>query len=77
MVSNILKVDWWDDELDIYYRKMGYPKSVWKNNEGLPYGIYYYFDREADPLNIECRWYATEQERDKVFAEDLKNETSN
>ena len=77
MVCNIFKVNWWDEELDIYYRNMGHPKSVWKNNEGLPYGIYYYFDREADPLNIECRWYATEQERDKVFAEDLKNETSN
>ena len=44
-------------------------ESNWEDNEGLPYGIYYYFDREADPLDIECEWFKTEQERDKVFEE--------
>ena len=66
-MDNIIKVDWWSEELDIYYRKNGYPKSVWKDNEGLPYGIYYYFDRQNDPFDVECRWYKTEQERDKAF----------
>ena len=68
-MNNIIKVDWWTEELDTYYRKNGYPKSVWKDNEGLPYGIYYYFDRKNDPFDVECRWYKTEQERDKVFEE--------
>ena len=68
-MSNIIKVDWWSEELDTYYRKNGYPKSVWKDNDGLPYGIYYYFNRKNDPFDVECRWYKTEQERDKVFEE--------
>ena len=69
-MDNVVKVDWWSEELDIYYRKNGYPKSVWKDNEGLPYGIYYYFDRKNDPFNVvECRWYKTEQERDRMFEE--------
>ena len=74
-MCNIFKVNWWDEELDIYYRNMGHPKSVWKNNEGLPYGIYHYDNEEHD--YCECFWYKTEQERDKVFAEILKDETSN
>tara|TARA_B100001057_G_scaffold52002_1_gene46175 strand:+ start:1108 stop:1353 length:246 start_codon:yes stop_codon:yes gene_type:complete len=73
-MSNIVKVDWWNEELDIYYRKMGYPKCVWKDNEGLPYGIYYYFDIESDPLNCECYWYKTVEERDKIFLKNIENE---
>ena len=68
-MDNVVKVDWWGEQLDTYYKRMEYPKKVWKDNEGLPYGIYYYFDREADPLDIECEWFKTEQERDKVFEE--------
>ena len=49
-MSNKEKVDWWGEQLDTYYKKMGHPKKVWKDNEGLPYGIYYYFDKENDPF---------------------------
>ena len=69
MNNNIIKVDWWGEELDTYHKKMGSPKKIWKDNEGLPYGIYYYFDKEEDLFPIECRWFKTEQERDKVFEE--------
>jgi hypothetical protein len=34
---NMLKANWQDEELDIYYRKNGYPKSVWKKYKGMPY----------------------------------------
>jgi hypothetical protein len=64
---NMLKANWQDEELDIYYRKNGYPKSVWKDNEGMPYGIYYYSDDFADIQDVE--WFATEQERDQSFKE--------
>jgi len=64
---HISKVNWQDEELDIYYRKNGYPKSIWQDNEGKPFGIYYYFDKERDPLDVECRWFATEQERDQAL----------
>ena len=77
---NMLKANWQDEELDIYYRKNGYPKSVWKDNEGMPYGIYYYSDNFTDinnwkitiaetwNMDIEdVEWFATEQERDQTF----------
>jgi hypothetical protein len=66
-MSNIIKVNWWNEELDIYYRKMGYPKTIWKNNEGLPYGIYTYANREKDPFDCECEWFSTKEERDKKY----------
>jgi len=68
----MLKVNWQDEELDIYYRKNGYPKSVWKDNEGKPFGIYGY-DSQEDADNgydvVDVQWFATEQERDKVYKE--------
>jgi len=64
---NMLKANWQDEELDIYYRKNGYPKSVWKDNEGMPFGIYYYSDDFADIQDVE--WFKTEQERDQAFKE--------
>jgi len=71
-MSNMIKVNWQDEELDIYYRKNGYPKSVWKDNEGMPYGIYGYASQEDmdngyDVVDVE--WFATEQERDQAFKE--------
>tara|TARA_R100000664_G_scaffold4145_1_gene8608 strand:+ start:819 stop:1043 length:225 start_codon:yes stop_codon:yes gene_type:complete len=61
----IEKVNWWEQELDTYYKKMGQSKKVWKDNEGLPYGIYTYDNEEHD--HTECFWFRTEQERDEVF----------
>ena len=60
MMSKVIKVNWQDEELDIYYKKNGYPKSVWKDNEGLPFGIQSEYENE---------WFKTEQERDKIFKE--------
>ena len=63
----IRKVNWQDEELDIYYKKNGYPKSVWQDNEGKPFGIYGY-DSQEDADNgydvVDIQWFATEQERD-------------
>lgn len=71
-MSNMLKVNWQDEELDIYYRKNGYPKSVWQDNEGKPFGIYGYASQEDmdngyDVVDVE--WFATEQERDTFYKE--------
>jgi len=66
-MSSMLKVNWQDEELNIYYRKNGYPKSVWQDNEGKPFGIYGY-DSQEDADNgydvVDIQWFATEQERD-------------
>ena len=35
-----IKVHWETEELDSYYRKNHYPEKVWKDNEGMPFGIY-------------------------------------
>ena len=59
-MSKVIKVNWQDEELDTYYKKMGYPKSVWKDNEGLPFGIQSEYENE---------WFKTEQERDQIFKE--------
>ena len=66
-MSNKVKVNWWDEELDTYHKKMGSPKKIWKDNEGLPYGIYY-FDNEEQNY-CECFWFKTIEERDKAFEE--------
>ena len=66
----IRKVNWQDEELDIYYRKNGYPKSVWQDNEGKPFGIYGY-DSQEDMDNgydvVDVQWFSTEQERDDAI----------
>ena len=59
-MSKVIKVNWQDEELDIYYKKNGYPKSVWKDNEGLPFGVQSEYENE---------WFKTEQERDQIFKE--------
>jgi hypothetical protein len=74
MNNNIVKVDWWGEELDTYHKKMGSPKKIWKDNEGLPYGIYYYFDKEEDPFDRECFWFKTIEERDKAFDDMCQDE---
>jgi len=75
----IRKVNWQDEELDIYYRKNGYPKSVWQDNEGKPFGIYGY-DSQEDADNgydvVDVQWFATEQQRDQAFQE-MKAEDDN
>ena len=38
----------------------------------MPYGIYYYFDKENDLFDVECFWFKTIEERDKAFDEEIK-----
>ena len=68
MNNKVIKVHWQNEELDIYYKKMGYPKSIWQDNEGKPFGIYSYIDEDC----VDCSWYATENERDNALHKELK-----
>ena len=63
-----IEVNWWEEECDVFYRNLGYPKKVWKDNEGRPFGIYGYDDRELED-HIDTTWYKTEEERDKKYKE--------
>ena len=65
-MNKFVKVSWCGEELDSWYKKMGYKSSVYKDNEGMPYGIYSYEDEE-ELGHIECEWFATELKRDKAF----------
>ena len=68
MKTKAIKVHWQDEELDRYYRKNGYPKKVWKDNEGMPLGIYIIEIGEDDFESVlDCYWYSTEEQRDKAF----------
>ena len=68
MKTKAIKVHWQDEELDSYYRKNGYPKKVWKDNEGMPLGIYIIEIGEDDFESVlDCYWYSTEEQRDKAF----------
>ena len=56
--NHLLKVNWYEEELDKFY-------ETDKDNSGYIHGIYLYYGDE--PFDYECRWFKTEQERDKVF----------
>tara|TARA_R100000231_G_scaffold33545_1_gene29443 strand:+ start:1419 stop:1655 length:237 start_codon:yes stop_codon:yes gene_type:complete len=75
MKHKYVKVHWETEELDRYYRKNDYPEKVWKDNEGMPFGIYLLeiFDEEDDFGSIEyVEWFRTEEERDKEFSKLIK-----
>ena len=57
-------VNWYEEELDKFY-------ETDKDNNGYIHGIYLYYGDE--PFDYECRWFKTEEERDKVF-EEVSNE---
>tara|TARA_Y100000592_G_C5246745_1_gene210917 strand:- start:177 stop:452 length:276 start_codon:yes stop_codon:yes gene_type:complete len=64
------KVNWRGLELDRYYRKMGEPEKVWKDNEGMPFGIEYYdfYEcRDDDCEAIDVEWFETKQKRDSKW----------
>ena len=68
MKTKTIKVHWETEELDSYYRKNGYPKKVWKDNEGMPLGIYIIEIGEDDFESVlDCYWFSTEEQRDKAF----------
>ena len=68
MKNKFIKVHWETEELDRHYRKNGHPKKVWKDNEGMPFGIYTIEIGEDDFESIaDAEWFSTEEERDKEF----------
>tara|TARA_R100001079_G_C4366075_1_gene117042 strand:- start:292 stop:486 length:195 start_codon:yes stop_codon:yes gene_type:complete len=58
MMSNIVKVNWYEERLHEFY-------ETDKDNNGYIHGIYLYYGNE--PFDYECRWFKTEQEREKYF----------
>ncbi len=68
MNHKYIKVHWETEELDRKYKDNGYPEKVWKDNEGMPFGIYLIDIGEDDFESIEdAQWFSTEEERDREF----------
>ena len=68
-----IKVHWETEELDRYYRKNHYPEKVWKNNEGMPFGIYLINEDDLGSIDY-VEWFRTEEERDKEFNKLIKED---
>ncbi len=71
MRQKYVKVHWETEELDRYYRKNHYPEKVWKDNEGMPFGIYLIDEDDFGSIDY-VEWFRTEEERDKEFNELIK-----
>ena len=68
MKYKMIKVHWETEELDRKYKDNGYPEKVWKDNEGMPFGIYTIEIGEDDFESIlAAEWFCTEEERDFAF----------
>ena len=68
MKDKFIKVHWETEELDRKYKDNGYPEKVWKDNEGMPFGIYLIKIGEDDFESVDyVEWFRTEEERDKEF----------
>ena len=73
MKYKMIKVHWETEELDRKYKDNGYPKKVWKDNEGMPFGIYLIHIGEDDFESIEdAQWFSTEEERNEKFNKLIK-----
>ena len=73
MRQKYVKVHWETEELDRYYRKNHYPEKVWKDNEGMPFGIYLIDEDDFGSIDY-VEWFRTEEERDKEFNKLIKEE---
>ena len=73
MKHKYIKVHWETEELDRYYRKNHYPEKVWKNNEGMPFGIYLINEDDLGSIDY-VEWFRTEEERDKEFNKLIKED---
>ena len=71
MKDKFIKVHWETEELDRYYRKNHYPEKVWKDNEGMPFGIYLINEDDFGSIDY-VEWFRTEEERDKEFNKLIK-----
>ena len=69
-----IKVHWETEELDRYYRKNHYPEKVWKDNEGMPFGIYLINEDDLGSIDY-VEWFRTEEERNKEFNKLIKEDT--
>ena len=66
MNHKYIKVHWETEELDRKYKDNGYSEKVWKDNEGMPFGIYLIEIGEDDFESIvDAEWFSTEEKRDK------------
>ena len=73
MNHKYIKVHWETEELDRKYKDNGYSEKVWKDNEGMPFGIYLIDIGEDDFESIEdAQWFSTEEERDREFNKLIK-----
>ena len=73
MKDKFIKVHWETEELDRHYRKNGHPEKVWKDNEGMPFGIYLIHIGEDDFESIEdAQWFSTDDERNEKFNKLIK-----
>ena len=73
MRQKYVKVHWETEELDRYYRKNHYPEKFWKDNDGMPFGIYLIDEDDFGSIDY-VEWFRTEEERDKEFNELIKEE---
>ena len=73
MKHKYVKVHWETEELDRKYKDNGYPEKVWKDNEGMPFGIYLIDEDDFGSIDY-VEWFRTEEERDKEFNELIKEE---
>ena len=71
MKDKFIKVHWETEELDRKYKDNGYPEKVWKDNEGMPFGIYLIDEDDFGSIDY-VEWFRTEEERDKEFNELIK-----
>ena len=73
MNHKYIKVHWETEELDRKYKDNGYSEKVWKDNEGMPFGIYLIDIGEDDFESIEdAQWFRSEKERDRKFNKLIK-----
>ena len=68
MSNKVIKVQIKNSIFTIKELDSGWPKSIWEDNEGKPFGIYSYIDEDC----VGTSWYATKNERDNALHKELK-----
>ena len=68
MSNKVIELHWYSKNLEADCGKVDYPKSLWQESGGKPFGIYF----DIDEYTYGCQWYATENERDNALHKELK-----
>tara|TARA_R100000234_G_scaffold76016_1_gene47166 strand:+ start:312 stop:515 length:204 start_codon:yes stop_codon:yes gene_type:complete len=55
----VIKINWQKEKLHLWYKKMGYPEKVWKDNQGYKYGIRIFENGDKEDM-----WFNTEKSQD-------------